>query len=89
MAMALYSGKLAAQWIDRYLAHQITAQKLRQNYAKQWHRTFSARIRLTHILHSLMVRPALLSSGLRLLNYFPALGDFLVMQTRDLRLVER
>ena len=89
MTMALHSGKLAAHWIDRYLTHQLSAQELKQIYARQWRSTFSARIRLTRLLHSVILRPALLSPSLRLLNLFPALGDFLVMQTRDLRLIER
>jgi flavin-dependent dehydrogenase len=89
MAMALHGGRLAAYCMERYLAGQISARQLKQHYAGEWQRTFSARIRLTGVLHALILRPALLSPSLKLLNLIPPLGNFLVTQTRDLRLVER
>ena len=89
MAMALHSGKLAALLIDRYLAAEIAAPELKTAYARTWNATFSARLRLGRALQSVMLRPALLVPGLRLLNLLPALGGFLVAQTRDLSLVKR
>ena len=89
MAMALHSGKLAALLIDRYLAAELTAPELKKTYVRTWNATFSARLRLGRVLQSIMLRPSLLAPGLRLLNLFPALGDFLLVRTRDLTLVER
>lgn len=89
MVMALHSGKLAALLTDRYLAGQLTAPELKKLYARTWSTTFGARLRLGRVLQSVMLRPALLVPGLRLLNLLPALGDFLVLQTRDMSLVKR
>ncbi len=89
MAMALHSGELAACLIDRYLAAEIAAPELKIAYARAWSTTFNRRLHLARLLQSVMLRPALLVPGLRLLNLLPALGGFLVAQTRDLGLVER
>jgi len=62
---------------------------MKQNYARSWDRTFHSRIRLGRLLQSVMLRPALLTPGLHILNRFPALGHFIVAQTRNLHLVER
>ena len=36
MAMALHSGKLAALFMDRYLAAELTAPELKETYARAW-----------------------------------------------------
>ncbi len=89
MAMALHSGRIAAGCLDDYLARRLSAQAVKQAYARAWRATFGARMRLGQALQTVMLRPVLLAAGLRLLNAVPPLGDFLVMQTRDLSLVER
>lgn len=89
MAMALHSGRLAARAVEHYLAHEVSAEAMKQNYARSWDRTFHSRIRLGRLLQSVMLRPALLTPGLHILNRFPALGHFIVAQTRNLHLVER
>lgn len=89
MAMALQSGVLAANFSHRYLEQQLTAAELKRQYARVWSGTVQTRLRLGRVLQSIMLRPALLTPGLHLLNLVPALGQLLVTQTRDLRLVER
>jgi len=89
MAMALHSGKLAAHFIDRYLAQELSASELKKTYGRAWNANYSARLRLGRMLQSVMLRPALLAPGLQLLNLFPLLGNFLVAQTRDMGLVKR
>lgn len=89
MAMALHSGRLAALLMERYLAAELNASELKTTYARTWNATFRARLRLGRVLQSVMLRPALLTPGLCMLNLFPALGNFLVVQTRDLSLRER
>ena len=88
MAMALHSGKIAAQMLARYLAGEFTAPEVKVAYARTWNATFRARLRLGRILQAVMLRPSLLTAGLGVLNRFPALGDLLVTHTRDLGLLE-
>ncbi len=88
MAMALHSGKLAALDCEDYLAGRVTAAAFKRAYQVQWRATFAGRLRLGRALQAIMLRPTLIAPGLRLLDRFPALGDLLVAQTRDLGLVE-
>jgi flavin-dependent dehydrogenase len=89
MAMALHSGKMAAHSLDAYLTHQLSAEAMKQLYARTWHRTFRRRLQLGRGLQSIMLRPKILGIGLQVINLLPAIGDFLVAQTRDLGLLEQ
>jgi flavin-dependent dehydrogenase len=89
MAMALHSGKLAAKSIDRWLSGAISSDQMLRDYARTWQQTFAMRLRLGRTLQSIMLRPALLSPGLKLINLMPRLGDFIVTQTRDLKLADQ
>ncbi len=89
MAMALHGGKLAAESIARWLSNEMTAEQMLRDYDRTWQRTFAMRLRLGRALQAVMLRPSLLIPGLRLMNRLPMLGDFIVTQTRDLKLAER
>lgn len=89
MAMALHSGKLAADALALYLDGQLEAEAAKQQYVEAWKRHFRGRLQLGRVLQAIMLRPALLTPGLRLMNLLPALGNLLLTQTRDLSLVER
>jgi flavin-dependent dehydrogenase len=86
MAMALHGGKLAAQSVGQWLDGKVSGDQMLHEYAQTWQQTFAMRLRLGRVLQSIMLRPALLSPGLRLINLMPKLGDFIVTQTRDLKL---
>ncbi|MDX2139251.1 MAG: NAD(P)/FAD-dependent oxidoreductase [Chloroflexota bacterium] len=87
MAMALHSGRLAALALARFLDGQPGSAMLR-SYEKVWRRNFRSRLQLGRTLHRVMIRPAVLSAGLRLLRQFPRTGDWLVRHTRDFSLLE-
>ncbi len=89
MAMALHSGMLAADVLHSYLAHQMDAATAKSRYADEWRRTFATRLRLGRTLQSIMLKPAILTPGLRLMRTFPTVGNWLVNHTRDLHLQER
>jgi flavin-dependent dehydrogenase len=89
MAMALHSGKLAAEALTFFLERRLDGEAAKRLYSQRWNGTFARRLQLGRMLQAVMLRPALLTPGLRLLNLLPALGNFLVSQTRDLSLVER
>lgn len=89
MAIALHGGKLAALSLDRYLTHRQNAQTMKQDYMRLCRRTFDPRLRLGRLLQSVMLHPSVLAPGLRLLNRFPAMGDWLIQHTRDLDLLEQ
>lgn len=89
MAMALHSGKLAADALALYLEGKLGADAAKQQYVAAWKRHFRGRLQLGRALQAIMLRPALLTPGVRLMNLLPALGNLLLSQTRDLSLVER
>jgi menaquinone-9 beta-reductase len=82
IAMALESGRLAAGWLDRYLAGQIRVEELRQGYPAEWQQRFGLRLRLGRAIQPVLLRPRLASTALRLMNAFPPAGQFLVERTR-------
>lgn len=85
MGMALDGGRLAAQHVSAYLRGEATSTQLTRGYAAAWRRQFRGRLRVGRLLQSLMLRPTLMTAGLRIANTLPALGDFFVRQTRDVR----
>ena len=85
IAMALDGGLLAARHVTAYLAGDLSAADLRTDYARAWRGQFGARLKLGRMLQAIMLRPAVLSPVLRLMNTFPALGEALFARTRDPR----
>ena len=82
IAMALFGGRLAAAHTAAFLDGKLTTQQLRQRYAHDWRHEFGGRLALARCLQAVVLRPRLLSLGLRLINTVPPLGDFLVARTR-------
>lgn len=82
IAMALRAGPLAAEYVSDFLAARTSAEAARQGYARAWQREFGPRLGLARALQALMLRPAWLGPGLRLLRGVPGLGGQLVARTR-------
>ena len=83
IAIALHSGKLAAECSAGFLDGRLSADELRRQYAAEWQRAFNVRFRLGRILQNFMLRPYLLGPALRLINTIPPLGTYLVTHTRS------
>jgi flavin-dependent dehydrogenase len=83
MGMALQSGQLAACYIDAFLTKKLTAQEVTRGYAASWRRIFAARLRTANFLQTVMLHVPLINGGLRLVNAIPAIGQFMIQQTRD------
>jgi menaquinone-9 beta-reductase len=88
MAMAVQAGILAAHSVGRFLSHLRDATATKREYTDVWRRTFAGRLRLGRVLQGVMLRPRLIGPSLRVMSRVPALGDWLVRQTRDLHLLE-
>jgi flavin-dependent dehydrogenase len=88
MAMALQAGQMAAAMLNDFLAGRLAADALTRQYAAAWRGTFGRRLRLSRILQTLMLRPGWLSPGLKLMNRIPPLGQFMMANTRDVRMIE-
>lgn len=88
MAMALHSGLIAAYTLNRYLLGKIKAATTLHDYETIWSTTFQTRLRLGRLLQSLMQRQSIIKPGLQLMNTFPALGNWLITNTRDMKLLD-
>lgn len=82
IAMALDGGMLAADYLARHLAGEMSLKTVRKAYPAAWRRRFGLRLRLGQALQPLMLRPASASLALRLINTFPSLGQLLIERTR-------
>ena len=82
IAVAIESGFLLANYMAEYLNGAISAEGLKSCYHSAWGRKFSARLRLGRLLQSIILKPNWISSGLRLLNVLPGMGNYLVKKTR-------
>ncbi len=83
MEMALHSGQIAARHLHAFLAGESSTQHLFDAYTSEWERTFVRRLRLGRMMQSVMLRPALFSPAVKLLNWAPAVGDYLFNATRN------
>jgi flavin-dependent dehydrogenase len=86
MAMALQAGQMASALLHEFLSGHLSAERLIQQYTAGWRKTFGSRLYLSRVLQTVMLRPGWLSPGLKLLNQMPALGQFVMANTRDARL---
>lgn len=86
MAMALRGGKLSAELTGMFVRGDLCAAELRRRYIAIWQDEFQARLRLGRLLQAFMLRPPLLTFGLKLLNTLPSLGVYFIDHTRDTRL---
>jgi len=88
MAMALHSGMISANTLHPYLIGQTSAEAMLDTYQTTWKRTFQSRLRLGRFLQTFMLRQSILIPGLRLMNTVPALGNWLMANTRDMKLLD-
>jgi len=84
IAMALRGGRLAADHSAKFLNGELPRDELPRQYGWAWHKEFSARLRLSRGLQSVMLRPYLLAGALKVLSAVPWIGDYLITHTRDL-----
>lgn len=82
MAMAFRSAELAAPRAAAFLDGALPAAAFRQAYAAAWRREFSLRLRLGRLLHAGIMQDRLARAALWGLSGVPAVGDWVIRQTR-------
>lgn len=81
MSMALFSGKMAAGLITRFLKNEISRDELEQHYVKTWKNSFSDRLRAGRIIQSMFGRDWVTNGAIRILHHFPSLVSRIIRQT--------
>ena len=82
MAMALHGAALAVPPAVAFLEGRGTADGFRAAYGRAWHAAFAGRMRLGRWIHYGYVHPVAAGIGLRVLHRLPALGRWVIRQTR-------
>jgi len=82
MAMALHAAECVVPLVAAFLQQGLTASALKQAYATAWNREFKTRLRLGRFMHHRYINPGFATVGVTLCHLFPALGDWLIRQTR-------
>jgi flavin-dependent dehydrogenase len=88
IAMALRGGQLAAEHLLPFLAGSRSPAALTAGYGRAWQREFGPRLRVGRLAQAVMLRPRLFGAALRVFQSAPALGQYFVTHTRDLRAFE-
>lgn len=81
MAMAIHSAKIASELTAKYLNNELSREVLESNYTKQWNYNFKHRLRVGRMLATLLQKPKLSDTLLRLLVVFPFLLSILINKT--------
>jgi flavin-dependent dehydrogenase len=81
MSMALFSGKIAAGLITRFLTDEISRQELERRYVSCWKNSFSRRLHAGRIIQSAFGRDWLTNSAVIILRRFPSLVSRIIRQT--------
>ena len=85
---ATLGAPVAGTCAGAFLRGELSAAEFRALYAARWTQTFTPRLQLGRALQIIMLRPALLGAGLRLLHRLPGVGGYLVRNTRDARVTD-
>ncbi len=82
IAMALRSGRLAAEHAITCLQAECTAPATQLAYERAWRREFAARLRWDSLLHAALERPAIITPVVHALGHWPRAFDALIARTR-------
>ena len=83
MAMALRSASMAGPLAAAVLEGSMRFDEMKVEYSRVWRAGFRQQLGIGRVLQAALFRPAAARVGVRVLNAFPRLGDFLVRATRD------
>lgn len=81
MAMAIHSGKLAADAITPYLINQQTHAQSLATYRNLWNTHFKSRLRMGRWLQGILLHPVYTRTAFKLLRIFPALLPIIIKKT--------
>jgi flavin-dependent dehydrogenase len=81
MAMAIHSAKIAAELVAEYYNKELSRKQLEEKYSSQWNYNFKHRIRSGRMLASLLQKPKLSETILRIFTAFPVLLSIVINKT--------
>jgi menaquinone-9 beta-reductase len=82
MAMALRTAEIITPLVNDYLEDKINKAQFKQQYQQHWQQEFRSRLQLGRFVHNAFVHPHLAHLGISACTQMPAIGDWLIRQTR-------
>jgi flavin-dependent dehydrogenase len=87
MAMALRTAEIVVPLASDYLEGTCSASHFKQQYSHTWHQEFNFRLQLGRVMHAGFIQPQLAQASVVFCQTFPAVGNWLIRNTRDYRMV--
>lgn len=81
MSMALHGSKIAFQQIDLFLHKKITREAMEKQYALEWKKNFSSRLKTGRLIQKLFGNAAITNTFLAIVKPFPSLINWLIKKT--------
>lgn len=81
MSMALHSGKIAANLVDRYLSGEFSLQQMQHEYQRAWQHTFSTRFRVSRGLQQFFGQESMTNYFVSMFRAFPFLSSPVIRLT--------
>ncbi len=82
MAMAIHSAKILSELlVEHYNGSSENMNILENQYRTKWNATFKSRIKTASVLQKILMRPALLYSGVQMALRFPTLVPMIIKKT--------
>ena len=81
MAMGIHAAQMVSDLVNQYLEGQIDRNRMEQNFAKQWQKTFGNRVFWGRQLQHFMGQPLLSEWAVQLLSTFPKIFPTIIRQT--------
>lgn len=81
MSMAVFSGKMSAETIDKFLSGQSTRAGMEEQYCHDWNKMFGRRLRAGRTLQALLGKEGVTNTIVNTLRHFPRLMTWIIKQT--------
>lgn len=81
MAMAIHSAKIASELVAEYFSNELSRKTLEEKYTEQWNYNFKRRLKTGRWIASLLQKPKLSETALRILIIFPFLLPIIINKT--------
>jgi len=81
MAMAIHSAHIACKHVNRFINQEVTRDQMLMNYAMEWKRTFSSRLRYGRWLQEILLREKYSNIAYWMIEKLPFLLPLIIKKT--------
>jgi flavin-dependent dehydrogenase len=81
MSMALFSGRLAVELIEKFISGDVSRREMELNYIRRWNDNFGRRLFAGRVIQSLFGKEWITNKTVSVLKRFPGLVSRIIRQT--------